>query len=399
MKSIALLPLLASAAMTVVGLTLIAITPRDAVPDGSRFDEVLGYLVLQTTLSGLGALLAWRRPENLVGWLLSAAGLVSALQYFTAGYAVYGSFSGLLPGAVTAAWIYSWSGVGLGLFVGVVTVTFPDGRTRTSAGRAAIFVLIVGVLVLGLMLALRPGPLTRFPSVENPFAWRGGTEVLTLMLVGGITCALAGLILAVKQLIDRGRQGTPTERQQLKWFLWSSVLFGTTMLIAFPLLFGASRNDRTTLYAVSLLVALAMATLPVSISIAILRYRLYDIDLLVKRTVVYGATSAAIAATFFVGIVALQPLLRLLTSGSELSIAASTLVSFALFQPIRRRVQNAVDQRFDRSRYDAGRTLDAFADRLRDEVDLDALRAELLVAVRQTMAPAHTSLWLRERAK
>ena len=113
----------------------------------------------------------------------------------------------------------------------------------------------------------------------------------------------------------------------------------------------------------------------------------------------YGATSAAIAASFFIGIVALQALLRPLTAGSEIAIAGSTLVSFALFQPVRRRVQQAVNRRFDRSRYDAERTLDAFADQLRDEVDVDALHADLLDVVRQTMAPASVSLWLRERAR
>jgi hypothetical protein len=143
----------------------------------------------------------------------------------------------------------------------------------------------------------------------------------------------------------------------------------------------------------------AVLGVPVATGIAILRHRLYDIDLLINRTLVYGATSAAIGATFFGGIIALQTLLRPLTAGSELSVAISTLASFALFQPIRRRVQGTVDRRFDRSRYDAGRTLEVFADRLRDEVDLDALRDDLLGAVRQTMAPTHASLWLRERAR
>jgi len=122
------------------------------------------------------------------------------------------------------------------------------------------------------------------------------------------------------------------------------------------------------------------------------------VDLLINRTFVYGATSAAIAATFYLGIVALQGLLRPITSGSELPVAASTLVSFALFQPIRRRIQETVDRRFNRSRYDAARTVDEFAGRLRDEVDLDALKFELLIAVSRTMSPAHSSLWLRERA-
>ena len=399
MRYLALVPLVASVGLTAVGLVLIAITPRDAVPIGSRIEDVLGYLVLQTALSGVGALLAWRRPANSIGWLLSGAGVVSALQFFTAGYAVYGMFSGRVPAAVAAAWIYSWSSVLMGLFVGAVTVTFPDGRTRTRTGRAAIAVLIVGVATLGLTLALRPGPLMRFPSVENPLGWGGEEGAMTLMLAAGMICGIAGLVLAVKQLIDRARDGTATERQQLKWFLWSIALFGAALLIGFPLLFGPNGNEPATAHGASLLVALGIATVPISIGIAILRYRLYDIDLLVKRTVVYASTSTALAATFFVGIVALQPILRPLTGGSELAVAASTLLSFALFQPIRRRIQDAVDRRFDRARYDAALTVEAFADQLRDEVDLDTLRADLIAAVRQTMAPAHTSLWLREHAK
>jgi hypothetical protein len=142
---------------------------------------------------------------------------------------------------------------------------------------------------------------------------------------------------------------------------------------------------------------LAIDLIPISVAIAILRYRLYDIDLLIKRTLVYGATTAAIGVSFFVGLVALQAGLRPLTSGSEVAVAASTLFSFALFQPIRRRVQDAVNRRFDRARYNAARTVDSFADR--DEVDLIELRADLLGEVQLTMAPAHVSLWLRERPR
>jgi hypothetical protein len=396
MTVLALVPLIASVVMTVTGLFLIAVTPREAVPYGFRLDELVGYLVLQTALSGVGVLLAWRRPENTVGWLLSGAAVASAFQYLTAGYAIYGIYSGLMPGAVTAAWIYSFSGLGIGLFVGIVTVTFPDGRIRSKAGRAAGALFIAGVALTGVVLALRPGALTRFPSVENPYGLDNRSEALTLMLAAAMVCAIAWIVLAVKQLIDRAREGTPTERQQLKWFLWSSVVFfGVVVVTAVPLLSAASRNDPATLYVVNLIEALATATLPVSIAIAILRYRLYDIDLLIKRTVVYGTSTAAIATTFFFGIVALQGALRSFTSGSELSVAASTLVSFALFQPVRRRLQRAVDRRFDRSRYDAVRTLDAFSEELRDQVDLDDLRADLMSAVRQTMGPAHASLWLR----
>jgi hypothetical protein len=144
---------------------------------------------------------------------------------------------------------------------------------------------------------------------------------------------------------------------------------------------------------------LSVSMIPIAIGIAVLRYRLYDIDVLINRTLVYGLTTGGIAAAFFGGIVLLQAVLRPFTTGSEIAVAASTLLTVALFQPLRSRVQQAVDRRFSRARYDAGRTIDAFAEELRDEVDLDAVRVHLLGAVSQTMSPAHASLWLRERER
>ena len=143
---------------------------------------------------------------------------------------------------------------------------------------------------------------------------------------------------------------------------------------------------------------ISVAAIPIAIGIAVLRYRLYDIDVLINRTLVYGLTTGGIAAVFFGGIVVLQTLLRPFTTGSEIAVAASTLFTVALLQPLRSRIQQAVDHRFYRSRYDAARTIDGFAEELRDEVDLDAVRTHLLGAVGQTMSPAHASLWLRERA-
>jgi hypothetical protein len=195
----------------------------------------------------------------------------------------------------------------------------------------------------------------------------------------------------------------PHHRRQMRWAIFGFMASFAGFLLALGFgalsLSGALSEEVSpiALLASFGIVYISLASVPVWLAIAILRHRLYDIDLLIKRTLVYGATSAAIATTFFLGLVGLQPALRPLTSGSELAIAASTLVSFALFRPLQRRIQGAVDHRFDRSRYDAARTLDAFADRLRDEVDLDALRAALLGAVSRTMSPTHASLWLRER--
>jgi hypothetical protein len=191
-------------------------------------------------------------------------------------------------------------------------------------------------------------------------------------------------------VLVRFRTAAGTERQQLKWFAYAASIVLLFFVAAgfglFSYLGGLG----------PLMTVLVMDLVPISVAVAILRYRLYDIDLLINRTLVYGVTSVAIAVTFFLGLVALQAALRPLTSGSELAVAASTLVSFALFQPMRRRVRDAVDRRFDRRRYDAERTLDAFAARLREQVDLGALETELLAAVRDTVQPAHAGVWLRE---
>jgi hypothetical protein len=213
----------------------------------------------------------------------------------------------------------------------------------------------------------------------------------------GAVFPLVLLALVSAQIHRYRRVSNPTQQQQTKWVVFgvSAALIGFLVLLEAVLVATGGASGQLTVAMQLVLftaISLFIALIPISIGVAMLRYRLYDIDLLINRTLVYGAT---IALTFWIGILTLQAVLSPLTSGSELAVAASTLVSFALFQPIRRRVQDAIDRRFDRSRYDAARTLDAFADRLRDEVDLDALRGDLLGAVMQTMAPAHASLWLR----
>jgi hypothetical protein len=225
-------------------------------------------------------------------------------------------------------------------------------------------------------------------------------EAVGFVIFFGVVVPLVGITAQAL----RYRQATSaTERQQsrvLMWFLSFgfiiAILVGIVALVvsANADLLSPALADRLNEITFIIFPAL-FAVIPVSLIIVLFRYHLWDIDHLISRTLVYGATSAAIAGTFFVGIVALQPILRPLTSGSELVVAASTLASFVLFQPIRRRIQSAVDRRFDRSRYNIARMLDGFADQLRDEVDLDALRKDLLDAVSRTMAPAHSSLWLR----
>jgi hypothetical protein len=307
---------------------------------------------------------------------------------------------GTLPlGEIALLIGYAWIPALACLFLAIML--FPTGRLPSRRWHPAVALsLIANALFLaGACFAEREFQVPQSFSgawvgppvtVANPFAVDGMLASLLSASYGSFVPVL--YLIPVAAVLARFRTAAGNERQQLKWFAYASsisMLFIVAGGVLFPYLAGLGP-------AIGLL---AIDLIPISVAIAILRYRLYDIDLLIKRTLVYGATSAAIAVTFFVGLVALQRALTPLTSGSEVSVAAATLISFALFQPIRRRVQDAVNRRFDRSRYNAARTVDGFADRLRDEVNLDELRTDLLGAVQVTMAPAHLSLWLRERTR
>jgi hypothetical protein len=276
---------------------------------------------------------------------------------------------------------------------------FPTGRPPSRRWRPAVALIVIPN---ALFLAAAWFAEREF-QVPQPYGGpQGAVIVMNPLAIDGIVATLLSALytsplvavvylIPVAAVLARFRTAAGNERQQLKWFAYASSI-AMVFFVAGGALFS---------YLAGLgpaVAVLAIDLIPISVAIAILRYRLYDIDLLIKRTLVYGATSAAIAVTFFVGLVALQRALSALTSGSELAVAASTLGSFALFQPIRRRVQDAVNRRFDRSRYNAARTVDTFADQLRDEVNLDELRDDLLGAVQLTMAPAHSSLWLRDRS-
>jgi hypothetical protein len=360
--------------------------------------------------TAIGAVVAARRSEHHVGWLLCAIGFfgqvqglaLAATQYTAApngpALPVWVLDPWLMP-PLRNLWVISFSGLGLLLFI------FPNGRlfSRRMAPALAVaaFTIVVGLVTSASQTSTSE---TRFPLFDALLSADTADGLYDLGQAASGFSLLALLVLGAMSMVVRLRRARGVERQQMKWFAYAAVVLalvfvGTAIAFFSPLraLDPGARIPPAMFGGAPFL--LALIALPIGAAVAILRYRLYDIDVLINRTVVYGATSAAIGATFFLGIVALQAVLRPLTSGSELAVAASTLVSFALFQPIRRLVQDAVNQRFDRSRYDAARTVDAFADQLRDEVDLDALTAELVGVVSRTMSPAHASLWLREHAR
>jgi hypothetical protein len=382
-------------AVVVVGALLLSAATAfselvPGVPQDLRLPRVAVFVILALAVTINGAIILWHRPQNRIGWVLCASGVAGCAEHLVGSYAAAAIFGGVLPLGPAAAWIFSWLEIlHIGPLGTLALLLFPDGRLPSPRWRPVMWSAAAAIAAIAVGIAFLPAPLPAI-GIPNPLG-RSDFAVETLLLagIGFVLLALSSLLSALSLLL-RYRRSSGIERQQIKWVAFASVLVAVpvvgVIVIGLPLDVGAW------------IASLAAVPLPTAMTIALIRYRLYDIDVLVHRTVVYGATSAAIAIAFFAGIVALQALLRPITAGSELAIAASTLGSVALFQPIRRRVQDAVDRRFDRFRYDAARTLDAFADRLRDEVDLDTLRGDLLSAVERTMAPAHASVWLRGSA-
>jgi hypothetical protein len=324
--------------------------------------------------------------------VLLLAGMLSAIQILVEEYAIFGVVGRATPlsGAVGAAWIESWIWlVGVTLITTITLLIFPTGALISPRWRAVAWLAGLDGTVGVVGLAFAGGPLNNAPFIDNPYPALGDLGK-TLFFASYAGLAFVATASAASLLV-RYRRVSGVERQQLKWLALEAGLIAITVAVTVVAQAYAPDFKPT-----QVLFIVVIALVPFTIGIAVLRYRLYDIDVLINRALVYGATTAGIAAAFFGGIVLLQALLRPITSGSELAVAASTLSSLALFQPLRRRIQDAVDRRFYRSRYDAGRILDDFSVRLRDQVAIDAVRADLLDAVRDTVQPAHASVWLRE---
>jgi hypothetical protein len=368
-----------------VGIVAVGVaTSPSALGDG--VGPYLAYTVFVLAFSTVGALVAARRPRNPIGWLLLGAGLSYVVGGISVSYA--GSDS---PGgwATLAAWVGTWVWIaGIGPIGTFGLLLFPDGRLPSRRWRPVAWLAGAGLASLILGLALAPGRFEDLP-IENPV----GLESLAwlpavLSGVGGITL-IAGLAGAIASLAARFRVARAEQRQQLKWLVYAAGLVGLSVLVTLPMetFLGADVVNLTN--AIS---TVAASTVPIAMGIAILRHRLYDIDVVINRTLVYGALTATLAATYL----ALVLLLGLAVGDSGLATAASTLAVAALFRPARTRIQAVVDRRFYRRRYDAARTLEAFSARLRDELDLDALREEIRGVVGETVQPAHVSVWLRE---
>ena len=351
-----------------------------------RFTGAL-WLTLALPFAVVAALISARRPGNRIGVLLlwgtvAFAGFQAALSYV-----MYG-LPQSLPGLAFAGWIANWIWVPAAIGFLLLPLLYPDGQPLSPRWRPLIWVAMTYGSVMLVVMAVSPD-LIADQSLANPFGLRGtAAEALRQLVDSGVGDVIAVPILfaSAGSLLLRFRRSRGVERQQLKWFAYAVALLLATWVVGVLLI-----SELT-----GILLLLSVWTIPLAIGVAILRYRLYDIDRIINRTVVYGLLTALLGGIYGGLVLVLGQLFGDLGGRpSSWVVAGATLTVAALFQPARRRIQAVVDRRFDRRRYDMAKTVEAFSGRLRNHVDLDTLSAELLMVVDQTVQPAKASLWLR----
>jgi hypothetical protein len=356
--------------------------------------------VLLLAYGTVGALVASRRPGNAIGWIFCAVGLALAVASAASGYAGYGLYGNgdALPAPELAAWLSVWLNIVV-LFVApcLLFLLFPDGRPPSPRWRPVIWLVALTGCGIFLTLAFSPGELDQYtyPGLPNPLGIGGdlGDVLATIENIGNGILPIAVLV-TISSMIVRFRRSSGRERLQLKWVAYTAALTAASFLVSFML---PEPVPQTLQDAVFFLGVAAFAAIPVAAGVAILRHRLYDIDVLINRTLVYGSLTLSLTAVYVGAVVSLQRLFRALTGQeSQLAVVASTLMIAALFGPLRRRVQGFIDRRFYRRKYDAAKTLEAFSTRLRDETDLETLNRDLVGVVSETVQPAHARLWLRD---
>jgi hypothetical protein len=365
--------------------------------------EVYG-LCVQGTFVGvifpaIGLFLVSRRPEHPIGWLFCAAGLVVGLDHFCGEYAIYALLAqpGSLPAGQAAAWVSSWLWVPFTVLMLFFLLLFPDGRLPSGRWRSFAWLVGIAAIVGVAVQALLPVPTCEVCPIENPLGIEGLESVAELVdaLVEAFLVGVLGS-LALASLFLRFRRASGVEHQQIKWlvFIFSVLFLGATLAY---IVYSATEARWAWSVGQSLL-AVGSVGVPIAMGVAILRYRLYDIDSLINRTLVYGSLTLLLAAVYFGGVTLTEAIFRTLTGQEEqpqLAIVVSTLVIAALFTPLRRRIQSFIDRRFYRKKYNAAKTLEGFSLKLRDETDLKTLSDDLVGVVSETMQPAHVSLWLR----
>jgi hypothetical protein len=386
-----------SLTLTVLGLVLLALILSH--PHTHTFDDWLDDTLNAVFFSTVGAIVASRRPENPVGWLLCLFALGESIYHFSGQYAIYALLTqpDSLPAGEAMAWVSSWLVFIIIGFSVLYILLFPTGRLPSRRWRWVTWLTVAFVLVGVILGAFSSGPVEGLGPIRNPLGIEGFSNVYDSILFTMVFTMVATVLVvaAALSVFMRLRRAKGVERQQIKWFAYAAAatVMGLVLAHVIPDVIDVPLWFERIGHAIFLSL---IPAIPISIGIAILRYRLYDIDIIINRTLVYGSLTATLVALYFGGIVLLQRLFVVLTGErSTLAVVASTLVIAALFNPLRRRIQTFIDRRFYRRKYDARKTLEAFSSKLRDETDLETLNKELVGVVRETMQPAHTSLWLR----
>jgi hypothetical protein len=344
------------------------------------------------TFPAMGALIAIRRPDNSIGWLLLGIGAIAGLLIACMGYAAYGLVTNKegAPGATLAAWFEAW--LWFPLITTIPTflpLLFPTGTLPSPRWRPVAW-LTMGLLAAVILPSMVEARLVgEGYNIPNPIgiASLGDTEDSLFAVLGPIL--LFAIVLSLASIVVRYRRGSMQERQQLKWIALAMSVFLVTVTL----------EDAFGVVLPNIVSPLTLMALPVSVAIAVLKYRLYDIDRLISRTLAYGTLTAFLAGGYLTVVLALQSLLPI-QDDSPLIVAVSTLAVVAAFGPLRARVQGVVDRRFNRTGYDAQLTVESFGRRLRNEVEIETLTTDLVAVVQQTVHPRHVSVWLRpgERA-
>jgi hypothetical protein len=351
--------------------------------DAAQWTFGIGFVVY----AAVGGLIADRYPRNPVGWLFCVIGVVFAAGDFASDYADRGGN----PGATALAVFNTATGPTTLVILALALMLFPTGRFLSAGWRRAAAFVIAANVVLSLVLALEPGKLFANSGVENPLGVDAAAGLLHALADAGGLVLAATVLIALAAIVARFRAARGIERQQLKWLALLAVLGVAVLALLLVIAQFANLDTGTGQVAAGVVLGLLSMAPALAAAVAILRYRLYDVDVVINRALVYGALTALLGATYL----GLVLLIGLAVGKSGFAVAVSTLAVAALFRPARARVQEAVDRRFYRRRYDAEQALAGLGARLRDQVELDALSRELRGVVDECLQPAHVSLWLR----
>jgi hypothetical protein len=344
-------------------------------------------VVMLGAFATVGALLAWKRPGNPIGWLLSATALLYAAGVFSL---LLAHFRRMLTLVNWIGWVYL---LGLGVCV-FVLLLFPTGSLPSRRWRPVAWAAGAGAAAWTLGCAFAPTLITASPSMPNPVGLTGPAgDAFKIIAVGGAALIAATGLAAVASLVFRYRRAGTAQRQQLKWLVCASALIVAVLVAEVPIghLLG---NGDTASNVQNAMTSAAIVLVPVAIGFAVMRYRLYDIDRIISRTVAYAILTGLLVGVY-AGLVLLAT--EVLGLSSPIAVAAATLAAAAVFSPVRRRVQRVVDRRFNRAGYDAELTVAAFAARLKDPADLDAVRNDLAAVVTHALEPTHVWVWTSRR--